>query len=294
MWYAGAASGELQTRSQRAAGSAIAATRSLQRSRSQPFRHPVNVCSGEAGGAQATNQAASVPARRQHNVAADLASGTVAFHSGSGLRGGRQGRQVLGKNQPATAAALLSLAASTDTRSAETMEASQANELLRIGPWSIRRAPGGPDAGLLYVNVETGSAQKNPPAEVLEDLDMVHGASTENNEDLGTDHHTAASSTSSSGIQGSERRSRFRRILLGNGHDVPLAMARDIHVALLEDSTIFEEVRRRFSDACDENGPVELEGLPGELQGVAEALDTGEISDVIGTEDGMQILLRVS
>lgn len=97
------------------------------------------------------------------------------------------------------------------------------------------------------------------------------------------------------GTADSPRYRRFQRIVLGARCDVPLKMARDILEALREDHSIFTQVQQRFSDAPDE--PVlglGDGGLGEELQDTALALAVGEISDVVGTEAGMHILLRVS
>lgn len=191
--------------------------------------------------------------------------------------------------------------------------------MLRIGAWSVRRAPGGPDAGLLYVNVETGRAQKDPPEEVLQELGMDEGeeqeleAPSSGREDAASGSRSASRSGSRCGsrpgtaTRGSGAGSRpgsqgstapaeppkFRRILLGNGYDMPLAMARDIHAALLEDVSMFDLVQQRFSDAEKDGSLMDLDGLPEELESVALALAPGRVSGVIGTEAGMQILLRV-
>lgn len=220
------------------------------------------------------------------------------------------GNRVLGKSQAVSAAGMLSLTASTgDFLSAETTES---KELLRVGAWSVRRAPGGPEAGLLYVNVETGRAQKDPPPEVLQELDMD---GDEQGEDEATSPAPRSSSSRSrpgTGRQASATGSRpgssrdnsqppevsgeparFRRILLGSGQEMPLRMARDIHAAIKEDSSFFELAQQRFSDAPKGEVPFLLDALPEELTDPAVKLAAGEISDVIGTDAGMQIIMRV-
>mmetsp|Transcript_6254 Transcript_6254/g.17916 ORF Transcript_6254/g.17916 Transcript_6254/m.17916 type:complete len:299 (-) Transcript_6254:138-1034(-) len=233
-----------------------------------------------------------------------------AAWQGSTLRGARSasGRSI-GKSPPATAAALLSLSGGgSDFADAE---AAQAKEVLRIGPWSVRRAPGGPDAGLLYVNVETGRAQREPPQEVLEELGMDNdedgdGGDGGDGEDQDFNQTTTSgggrsirdSRPGTGGSGGSpsttESPAKFQRIVLGSRNETPLAMARDIRAALVEDVSLFDAVRQRFSDVLSDEGPWDLDGLPEELDGIASALAPGEVSQVIGTDSGMQILLRIS
>lgn len=206
---------------------------------------------------------------------------------------------MIGKSQSASAAALLTLSPSTDALGAE---AAEAKEMLRIGAWSVRRAPGGPEAGLLYVNVETGRAQKEPPPEVLQELEVESEAEEEarrpssgNRPGSGSRRGDSSRPGSSGGSQPAACRgdAKFRRILLGKGQDLPLRMARDIHMAIKEDSSFFDLAQERYSDAPKGEVPFDLEALPEELEAVASALGPGEISGVIGTEAGMQILLRV-
>jgi len=89
---------------------------------------------------------------------------------------------------------------------------------------------------------------------------------------------------------------RFQRIILGAKCEMPLKMARDILEALQEDVSIFAEVQEHFSDAPHEPelSLGEGGGLGEELEELAVKLQPGEISDVVATEVGMQILLRVS
>jgi len=86
---------------------------------------------------------------------------------------------------------------------------------------------------------------------------------------------------------------RFLRIILGSDNYMPLAMARDILAAIKEDISIFDAVKTKFSDEPNENS-MDLNGLSEELQETAMQLDLGQVSEVIGTEAGMQILLRIS
>lgn len=184
--------------------------------------------------------------------------------------------------------------------------------MLRIGAWSVRRAPGGPDAGLLYVNVETGRAQKEPPQEVLQELEMDDeenasgGGTTEDKQQPGSRSSPSRQGSKSRGGDGSRPGSssgahpasakeepKFRRILLGNGQDLPLRMARDIQGAIKEDLTFFDMAKKRYCDAPKDEAAFDVEGLPEELEAVAAALTPGELSGVVGTDAGMQIVLRV-
>eukprot|EP00928_Gymnodinium_smaydae_P043053 TRINITY_DN28933_c0_g1_i1.p1 TRINITY_DN28933_c0_g1~~TRINITY_DN28933_c0_g1_i1.p1 ORF type:complete len:228 (+),score=78.53 TRINITY_DN28933_c0_g1_i1:78-686(+) len=196
--------------------------------------------------------------------------------------------------------------------------AAAAEELLRVGNWSVRRplheskVPGG--SSLVYVNLLTGAAQSNPPPEVLEEL----GMDEEEKEAAEASRAPGAKALSpiasarargdadaaGSGIAGagasaarppsveSDSAARFRRIVLGCGRDLPLAMARDILAALREDSSIFDVVSKRFSERPAEQ-ELDFEHLPEELRSIAAVLGTGDVSDVIGTDSGMQILMRV-
>lgn len=250
-------------------------------------------------------------------------AGQAWQRSSSGRGGSRLGgtRPIAGKSSAANAAALLTLSSSQDSLAG--LEAAEAKEMLRIGAWSVRRAPGGPDAGLLYVNVETGRAQKEPPQEVLQELEMDseeeaqmsdggHGATAEeaasgscraSRPGSGKGSRPGSASRradgsrpgSSGGSQpaASMEHFRFRRILLGNSQDLPLAMARDIQKAITEDASFFDMAKKRYCDAPKGEAPFDFEGLPEELEGDAAALAPGEISGVIGTDVGMQIVLRI-
>lgn len=222
---------------------------------------------------------------------------------------------------------MLTLSSSQDSLAGQ-LEAAEAKEMLRIGAWSVRRAPGGPEAGLLYVNVETGRAQKEPPQEVLQELEMDSEEEAEMNDGgHGAAAEEAASGSrpgsasrpgskgsrpgsasrradgsrpgSSGGSQSAAPREqpkfepKFRRILLGNSQDLPLTMARDIQNALKEDGSFFDMAKKRYCDAPQGEAPFDFEGLPEELEGIAAALAPGEISGVIGTDVGMQIVLRI-
>jgi len=228
------------------------------------------------------------------------------------------GTRTIGKATAASAAALLSLSSSQDNLLGG--EADNAKEMLRIGKWSVRKAPGGSEAGLLYVNVETGRAQKEPPAEVLQELEMDEeeptsdgGRSAKVEESKSRRSRPGSRSSSRPGTasrrgDGSRPGSssgggsqpvalreapKFRRILLGNSQDLPLRMARDIHGAIKEDLSFFDMAKKRYCDAPKEEVAFDMEGLPEELEAVAAALSPGEISGVVGTDMGMQIVLRV-
>jgi len=173
-----------------------------------------------------------------------------------------------------------------------------AEEVLRVGPWSVRRLPG-LEACLVFVNTETGIPQAEPPQEVLAELELEEEEAAAAQPGGDADKDRARGLRSSGGSRpgtGStacgETSPRFRRIVLGNKHEVPLTMARDILAALREDATIFDAARSRFSDLPAEP-TMKFSGLPEELEGVAASMSPGQLSDVIGTEAGMQILLRV-
>lgn len=173
-------------------------------------------------------------------------------------------------------------------------------EVLRIGQWSVRR-PADPDARPIFVNLDTGISQEEPPEEVLRELaaeddtedqemNQTGTASTRSCEDMAQTASTMNQTTSS---HVSSQELSFRRILLGERCEVPLMMARDILAALREDASLFDEVQKRFSDNAEEP-PLQLGiDLPEDLEEAATGLGYNEISDVIATPSGMQILLRV-
>lgn len=314
MWYAGAAK-DFQSRDR------PAARPPQQRSQSQTALRPRMAGDRQSDGlgprGVARGESSALRSTAAHGGAAAPGGGT--WQRGAAMRGTRSGSgRAIGKSPSANAVALLTLSSTSDL-GFEAADAAQAKEMLRIGAWSVRRAPGGPDSGLLYVNVETGRAQREAPQEVCDELfvdeeepEQDLGASLPS---IGGGSHSAVSSTSRPGT-GAHRSStgsrpgtsgsrgvrpssppcpaKFQRILLGNRQDLPLAMARDIHAALVEDSDLFEQLRERFSDAPLDEGLLDLDGLYDELETVAAALAPGQLSDVIATEAGMQILLRVS
>lgn len=145
-------------------------------------------------------------------------------------------------------------------------------EVMQIGCWSVRRnADGRP----IFVNMNTGLAQEEPPEEVLRELASdvePEGNSLEARDDA---------------------EPSFRRIVLGNHREVPLMMARDILAALREDVSLFDELQTRFSDTAAEPA-LELGTLPQELTEVAAGLSPHELSGIIATDVGMHMLLRVS
>lgn len=187
-----------------------------------------------------------------------------------------------------------------------------AKEVLRIGQWSVRQLGKGDD-GLIYVDVATGRSQTEPPKEVLFALDVPpEGDDAEhmflqNDEDpeidgdeevhepvktLVMDSSAAVEEEASSG-QG-QASPRFRRVVLTDkGSGVPLMMARDILVALREDASLFAQVQSRFSEYPAEPVFRMHEGLPEAVVTAAMELKPGQISDVISTETGAQIVLRI-
>lgn len=199
-----------------------------------------------------------------------------------------------------------------------TSEVSGGMEVLRIGSWSVRRPPAGdPIQSPIYVHLETGRVQREPPPEVLDELASDTNDSggqhivtpedeREDELELQPEDVLEASDLHAPGPP------RFRRIVLGARNDMPLRMARDILAALREDISMFDQIQQRFSDVPSE--PVleldsTLDGqpcsssaasgtpppqLPPDMEAVASVLQPGELSEVIGTSSGMQILLRVS
>ncbi|CAE8664551.1 unnamed protein product [Polarella glacialis] len=209
-----------------------------------------------------------------------------------------------------------------------------AEEVLRVGAWSVRKMPDNTEIGLVYLNEECGRVEVEPPQEVLDalELDDEGGDSASFAEDEATTAGGAASSSTGSqansghsgpiGVlsaysdcQNKERPQeqpqeaveepaedaeqppspRFLRIILGAKTEVPLKMARDILEAIQEDPSIFEQVKQRFCDVPGEPALAlgVISGLGKELEEEATLLALGEVSDVLATEAGMQILLRV-
>jgi len=159
--------------------------------------------------------------------------------------------------------------------------------------------------------------QREPPEEVLRELASdtddsdgqhmkIEQDEREDELEMQKEDVLEASTLQASGLP------RFRRILLGACNEMPLRMARDILAALREDISLFDQIQQRFSDVPLE--PVleldsALDGqassssaasgappprVPPDMEAVASALQPGEVSEVIGTSSGMQILLRVS
>lgn len=223
-----------------------------------------------------------------------------------------------------------------------------AEEVYRVGPWSVRKMPG-PDVRLIFVHTKERRVEVQPPPEVLAALhlhsDGTDDGQLEQQEDsegevveqgspetrassspvgspAGTAHAVEAASPSRGATppsptveedtascasptqspHGSRPESpavespRFQRILLGAGSEVPLKMARDILEVLREDASIFPEVQKRFSERKEEPDLRlgEEGGLGEELQSEACLLAPGELSDILATEAGMQILIRVA
>lgn len=205
--------------------------------------------------------------------------------------------------------------------------ARRAPEVLRIGQWSVRRPKSAdPSCGPIFVNMTTGREQTEAPPEVLAELSRdgeggkTGAAETAAREPEEREDDAALEGDAedrSGSAAPTPRRSpsapRFRRIILGSSNEMPLRMARDILSALREEPGLFGEIQQRFSDSPSEPvlelhpeadgrpaSPPALPGapppprLPKELAGVARALRPGQLSEVIGTDSGMQILLRVS
>lgn len=226
--------------------------------------------------------------------------------------------------------------------------ARRAQEVLRIGPWSVRRPRSAdPSSAPIFVHLTTGHVQSEPPQEVLaelsrdsegdeageaaaappepgpaaeqrrpeEDDEALEAAEREDYFPSGVDAVDDEDRIGSNAPTPRQSPSapRFRRIILGSSNEMPLRMARDILFALREDPGLFGEIQQRFSDAPSEPvlelnpeagsrpaSPLACPGapppprLPKELTAAARALRVGQLSEVIGTDCGMQILMRVA
>ncbi|CAE7215882.1 unnamed protein product [Symbiodinium pilosum] len=163
--------------------------------------------------------------------------------------------------------------------------ARMAEEVLRVGAWSVRKLPENPDIPLVYLNEEEGLVEVQPPQEVLDELQINESGSPILQEPLEREEPSEQEEVDGSPV--------FRRIILGAKAEVPLRMARDILDAVREDVGLFQQVQERFSDSPEESFLRLDDGLEEELVTVALSMQPGEVSEVLGTEAGMQILLRV-
>lgn len=186
-----------------------------------------------------------------------------------------------------------------------------------MGPWSVRRLRD-PEI-LIFVHVEEQRVEVQPPAQVLEALQLDANGVDHSGEQQALGEEPEEDWQPASGCPGAAALAavaspepaspaapellggeicspRFQRIVLGARCDMPLKMARDILEVLREDSSMFSQVQRRFSDAPHEPALGLGEGgLEEDLEQVALALQVGELSEVVGTEAGsMHILLRIS
>mmetsp|Transcript_60372 Transcript_60372/g.124931 ORF Transcript_60372/g.124931 Transcript_60372/m.124931 type:complete len:293 (+) Transcript_60372:47-925(+) len=170
--------------------------------------------------------------------------------------------------------------------------ARRAEEVLRVGLWSVRKLPENPDIPLVYLNEEEGRVEVEPPQEVLDELHIDDGSPTAAHlEATEPPEHEACSEERDA--QEDDGSPVFRRIILGAKAEVPLRMARDILDAVREDLGLFEQVQERFSESPEESCFRLDDSLDEELATVALSMQPGEVSEVLGTEAGMQILLRV-
>jgi len=200
-----------------------------------------------------------------------------------------------------------------------------AEEVFRTGPWSVRRLQ--EPSILIYVHTEEQRVQMEPPEEVLQALQLgpdgvcgvesstlgakgVPGGLEQPMKDEATPQIQQRSRSQSSAIRcskdldscakDSDKASdgtsspRFRRIVLGARCETPLKMARDILEVLQEDPTMFSQVQQHFSDVPDESILGLGGGISDEVEEAVLQLQPGQLSEVMGIEDGMQILLRVS
>lgn len=219
--------------------------------------------------------------------------------------------------------------ASTASVAGPAGEAADGIEVLRVDQWSVRRPSAGDNCqSPIYLNLETGHVQRDPPPEVLAELALDEdGHQLNGAEERPEEPTTQRSSSCQAEAEGEQELEDpdipvptmdtpsppcFRRIILGAKNDMPLRMARDIWSALREDTSLFEMIQQRFSDIPSESvlelrsapnrellssaaaSGTPLPPLPAELEVFASVLEPGELSEVIGTPSGMQILLRVS
>jgi len=192
----------------------------------------------------------------------------------------------------------------TSSKSAAVLDlAREAEEVYRIGDWSVRKLPEGAEIGLVYLNEAAGIVEAQAPQAVLDALELdSEGGDLEPVESLGLEPEEAPAEKPESKdveIEDGEEQSGentneaqddtiplFRRIILGAQTEVPLKMARDMLEAIKEDVSMFEQVQKRFSDAPDEQLLSLEDGLGEELEEFALSLEPGEVSDVLGTEAG--------
>ncbi|CAE7471792.1 unnamed protein product [Symbiodinium necroappetens] len=168
----------------------------------------------------------------------------------------------------------------------------RAEEVLRVGLWSVRKLPENPEIPLVYLNEEEGRVEVEPPQEVLDELHIDDGSPTAAHlEATEPPEHEAWSEERDA--QEDDGSPVFRRIILGAKAEVPLRMARDILDAVREDLDLFEQVQERFSESPEESCFRLDDSFDEELATVALSMQPGEVSEVLGTEAGMQILLRV-
>lgn len=164
----------------------------------------------------------------------------------------------------------------------------KAKEVICIGQWSVRKFQE-PGNGLIYVNTKTGHSTTTPPREVLFALDL------DLDSQRGTDSATedvASQDMNELLVSEAPKSPRFRRIVLGSSHDMPLRMARDLLDVVREDASLFVELQHRYSEFPSES-ILSLGDLSEAIKDTTLQLEPGDISDVMGTDDGMQILLRV-
>ncbi|CAE6972705.1 unnamed protein product [Symbiodinium natans] len=173
--------------------------------------------------------------------------------------------------------------------------ARRAEEVLRVGAWSVRKLPENPDIPLVYLNEDEGRVEVEPPQEVLDDLQIDDLGSPAGPQLEAVEPPECEAPSGERGVQEEEPDESpvFRRIILGAKAEVPLRMARDILDAVREDLGLFEQVQERFSDSPEETFFRLDDELDEELAAVALSMQPGEVSEVLGTEAGMQILLRV-
>lgn len=186
-----------------------------------------------------------------------------------------------------------------------------ANEVLLCGQWSVRTL--GKDLGLVYVNVETGEHQSEPPREVLFALEMggdleedAEKAYAESQGGRGAAESPSPQPTRAAEPSDDEAdlggpapslSPRYRRVVLGTSCEVPLMMAKDILNVLREDPSIAPTVQKRFSEFPSER-PFRLSELQGGAcgnEGEVESLQVGQVTEILHADDSsLQIFVRVA
>lgn len=172
------------------------------------------------------------------------------------------------------------------------MAVDAAPEILRCGQWSVRRLRG--DSGLVYVDVETGELRTEPPREVLFALEL--GGEEEDGEELQDCDKAEVSASDGEAGPVALQSPRYKRIVLGAScGGLPLTMARDILKVLREDGAVFDSIQQRFSEHPRETPRKlsEFEDLSADAFDAVSELEGGSVSDILQSECGVQIFMRI-